>query len=194
MSSSINAEVFEDDDLKTFIGIQANKLARRFPSTLDREDAEQELWEAVIKAMPKYDGSTTFLMFAKSAAQSKYGHLIDGRYRKLPFNETFVRFDPNSIDSDDPVYQKIVHKYFEYDEGFEAVEVSDALDRIEESLKVEAEKAAQYVIAFRWFRLLRRGFSTQEAATRLKVSTNYLYVIRNRIFNAENVRNLTLIR
>ncbi len=194
MSSSVCTQVFENEDLKAFIGIQANKLARRFPHTMDKEDAEQELWEAVIKALPKYDDKTSFLVFAKSAAQSKYGHLIDGRYRKLPFNESIMRFDPNSIDSDDPVYQGIVQKYFAHDPGFEEIEVSDALDRIEKSLEAEAEKAAQYVVAFRWFRLLRKGYSTKEAAEELGVTTNYLYVIRSRVFNADAVRNLAPVR
>jgi len=194
MTAVLN-EVMTDGYLKNYVGYHAYKVARRFPNSMDREDAEQEIWEAIIKAMNKYDGRKTPVETARSAAFSKYGHMIDGRLRKLPFNEKMAHYDQYAHPQE----------FADHDPCYELVEANITLDRIEEILSTEANRPRQYRTALKkanspklyrtaldWFRLMRKGYSAQESADELSIPVDYLYVIHRRVFKSV-VRNLPLV-
>jgi hypothetical protein len=181
MTAVIN-EAIKDTYLQNYIGYHAHKVAQKFPNSMDHEDVKQELWEAIIKAMNKYDGSKTPSDTARSAVFSKYGHMIDGRMKKLPFNEKLIHYDQIQTQQFTNQNQHTQYEIPSYDSSYELVEANDTLDKIDNSLKVEANKAKQYSIALNWFRLMRKGYNTIDSAHELSVSVDYLYVIQNRIF------------
>lgn len=175
-------EVLSDSSLKGYVSYYAHKIARRFPNFMDKKDAEQDLWEAIFKALPRYDGRKPIGAYARAAVFSKYGHLIDKRLKKLKWYEYVYHYDK----CENPVDLTYT------DRCFETVEANITLDNIEKFLEEEAKTRKQYTVALNWFKLMRKGYSPQESAETLSVTVEYLWNIRSRIFR-KVVRDLSFV-
>lgn len=108
MTKSLNDLCVKDDSLWRHIRKRASVLRRRYPSTFDREDAENYLWLRVFEAIDKkYDPSQDLIAFCHSAIRSSYGHLLPYRRKNLHLrgmerNPTF-----ESAPYIDPGYQRV---------------------------------------------------------------------------------------
>lgn len=173
-------EVLSDHYLGNWIGYYAHKMSRRFPTTMGREDAKQVLWEAIVKAMNAYNGEKTPIDHARSAAYSKYGSMISGRLKKLPFHEKMSTGD----------FEDTTRTVAGKNDDIRRIEANDSLDRIEKLLQQESERGKTSTLALGWLRLMRKGYTVDESARKLGVTANYLYQIRHRVFHRDDVRKL----
>lgn len=179
--------VLSDSYLRNYVGYYAHKVARRFPNSMDKEDVEQDLWEAIIRAMKRYDGTVSPSEHARLAVFSKYGSMINKRLKKLPFNEKMFRYDqtPTHLSNhytedhisyftgEDPIFSSTDLSYL-------LIEERDVLERIGKELRAKAEEGRSYILTYQWFQAMQEGLTVSESAARLGVSENYLYQIKHR--------------
>lgn len=129
------------------------------PNSMDREDAEQDIWEAIFKALPRYDGSKTLTEFALSVAYSKRGHMTSHRINHANYlNEDALRYTSEPVG------------FGSVDEGFSQADAVLTLDRIEEDILIESRRSHQFRIVLDSFRLLRTGMNQSQAARRLRTT------------------------
>lgn len=166
MSNNIK-EIIDHPLVRNVVAFRACQITRRFPKTYDFEDAKQELWEAVVKAVQKYDGTGEIVQYVTTEVYRKYGNFINQlEYKRAAWYESQTGF------LDYPVE----------DDSFEKVNANCLLDQIESTLEKESKKSKQYQIALDWFKLLRKDVTIKEASKSLNISESYFYVLRHRIF------------
>lgn len=157
---SLIEKCLADDDLCRFIKIRARVASKVRPSTFEQEDAEQEMWEAILKHLPEFDGSVTLHSFCLSKAFSKYGNMVNPKSNLAKYE--------NSIDhTDDYTVGKL-------DNSYELINTNEVLDQVEEILQYESNKRKQYQIALSSIKLQRAGFTQSETADLIGISKPYM--------------------
>ena len=151
MEKSLIEQCLDDTGLRVFIHRRAQEIAYSRPSHFDVEDAEQELWEALIRALPRYDAGVFSLhQFALSHVYSRYGCLSTKRLK----NAEALSYDPEFGQPSGVAYPEIFT-----DRSFELVDAQLTLDQIESTLKHEASKGRQFALALSSIQLQRQGYT-----------------------------------
>ena len=163
--------IVSDENLQKYVRYFSYKISKKFPNSMDREDAENDIWESIIIAVKKPRKGKDPIKVARSAAFSKCGPAIHQTPEKVKFNEEMFRLE-NGFEH--------TPKYL--DQSYKTVEARCLIDQIESVLVCRSSDRRQYQTALQWFRLMKKGYSTTEAANKLSVTPNYLYRLRTRIF------------
>lgn len=171
MKTSLDV-VVSDKYLRKYVNHFAYKISKTFPNSMDKEDAEGDIWESIIVAIKKRENDEDLMKVARSTVFSKCGPAIHQPSEKIKFNEEMHRIEngfehtPNYIDKSHAV-----------------IEARWLIDQVESILVYRSTEWKQYKMALRWFRLMKKGYSTVESARELSVTTSYLYRLRTRVFD-----------
>lgn len=166
MSAQAMQACLDSTDVKKFVHHFAKKLHYQYPSLLDVEDAQHELWLSVFRAVnERWTPEKPLVRFAMSAAFSRYGHMADHKgNRARLLHEKAVAMKT--------YYHPTIEDY-----NFDAVETLYTLDQIEHDLMDRAGEGRNYRIAIRLLRSLRNGYTVREAAEDVGVSPRKGYQI-----------------
>ena len=171
--------------LKSFIEYHAYKICKRYPRSMERSDAENILWESLIKNLHKYDPTITDLAsFARTLVYRRcMNHLTVNRNLKNHFYEHCVDLwnaDQTEIpDIADTVATR------RYNTDTTKTHNKIILDCIEHDLYQEAigKRRDMMKTALHVFKLFRKGWSGYEIANRLDISVGYVYRLKKIIKN-----------
>ncbi len=165
MSQVLMQSCAENRDVQRYIHHYGFKLHRAFSDFLDVEDAENELWTAVFRAIHlRYVKQKPLLRFAKRAVFSWYGYMLQ-KYGKAAYDfHVYGQGDPDleigtEVGANDRMYTRVENKH--------------TLDMIEQDLIARAKTSKQYRYAVREFRLLRSGATIKECCEYLEISSSY---------------------
>ena len=176
-------EIIDNEYVQSMVINRAYILSQKFHKSLDFEDAKQNIWEAVIKAVNRYNGMGELLYHVLTNIRYYYGNFVrHPEANRLEWYESEISYDFRGEIDESFVNEGNYDSFMgEIDESFEKVEANILLDNIEKTLKKESEKSVAYKLALDWFKLLRKDYTTKEASESLNVSVNYLNIIKYRI-------------
>jgi len=167
MSQDLMTVCTNSTDVQKYIQHFGRKINRVYPRLLDREDAENELWVAVFRAIrERFKPHMRLIPFAMNAVFSQYGSMIKRR-------GNVTRLMNERVDTDVEVTQ--------IDRSYEEIEVNFTLDQIEHDLMMRAKAGRQYRYAFRTFGMLRNGATIRECCEKLEISKQYGYKLFHEI-------------
>ena len=176
MSQELMQACVDSRGVRKYVHYFGVKIQRLYPGLMDVEDAENELWAAVFRAISKrYTPEEPLIPFARHAVYSQYGTMINkrGNYGRL-LNEGIDLNPDFMVDYDDPCYTE--------------AENSFTLDQIREDLMECARASRQYRYAIQTFELMRNGATMRECCESLKISKNYGYKLLHEIIGGCGVK------
>ena len=164
MSQELMQKCLDSETLQQCVRRFGYRLHHRYPTLLELEDAENDLWEAIFQAVQyRYSIFIPLIPFAVRAAYSRYGDMtLKRRNRARLLEEQMLTL------KDTKLYE---------DSCFEVVETGYTLDQIERSLKRRASESRQYQFAVRTLELMRKGETLTQSSQTLHVSKTYSYKI-----------------
>lgn len=171
MSQVLMQRCVKSKDIQKYIHYFGVKIHKVYPGLLDVEDAKNELWVAVFRAINKrYRDEKSLITFAKRAVFSQYGSIIkkNGNAARL-LNEQAAK---NPF-----YYSRLVSNHSFCDR----VEAKFTLDQIEKDLNERASSSRQYRYAVKMMGLLRNGATFKDCCQRLHISKTYVYTIFHEI-------------
>ncbi len=176
MSAALMQMCVDDTSLQKYIFNLGKKIHSVYPKLLDVSDAENELWEAVFKAIQdRFTDEKPLIKFARQVCYSRFGTMIGRGNKKRLWSET-----PACLTYGDDAY---------IDRSFNRLDTAFTLDQIEDDLKTYAKQSRQYRLAVRTFKYLRKGFTMKDCCKRLKIEKTHGYHIRDLIRNLSRKYN-----
>jgi len=176
MSAALMQMCVESISLQKYIFNLSRKIHSVYPRLLDVSDAENELWEAVFKAVKdRFKDDRPLIKFARQVCFSRFGTMIGRGNKKRLWSETL--------------------DYFTYgdnaciDQSFNRIDMMFTLDQIEDDLKAYAKQSRQYQLAVRTFRCLRKGLTMKACREKLKIKKTHSYHLRDLIRNMSRKYN-----
>lgn len=167
MSKLFMDQCVKNKELQRYVRHFAYKVKAIYPCYMDVEDAENELWFSLFRAISnRYDGKTSLFLFAKRSIFSKYGNLSKDRSNASKLmNETYSSTTPIPV----------------IDTQYKLVEANYTLDQIEKDLKERQGESRQYTYAVAQFGYLREGKTMTEFCEDIGLSRSYGYFIFSNI-------------
>ena len=165
-------EVLHDATFRKWVGYYAYKLSRRYPELMDADDAKQELWEAVVVRFHKGTRGENLQDCARSAAYSKYGHVITAQSRRAR-----MRGSEREEDHADALETASAEPL-----EFAVIEANDTLDRIDVIVRSERKSATrEHQVVASWLALARRGYTHKQCAQTIGITPEHLRTARHRV-------------
>jgi len=167
MSQALMQACIENRTIQKYVHHFAVKVHETYPRLLDVEDAKNDLWIAVFRAIQKrYTKQKPLIQFAKSAVFSQYGSMVKKRGNAA--RRLHESMDPDTeLGLVEPFYLRIEANY--------------TLDQIEKDLIERASASRQYRYAVITLRLLREGASIKECYEHLHISKYHGYKVFHEI-------------
>ena len=180
-SMSLVDTCVQSNQIQAYITHFSRKLHIKYQQSMEVEDAKQELWYAILKALPRYRYEVKLVDFAKRAVFSHYGTMISDRG-----NKTKV-MNARTSDLED-------HNPAGVDASYAIVDAQFTLEQIERDLATRAGKSRQYQVAIELMGLMKLGMSVRESCKTLKVSHQYGSKIFNNIIRkcGDKYKNRTI--
>lgn len=178
MGKSHVEQCLSDIRLNRYIKYRASQVARIRPHTYDIDDASQELWLAIFKALPRYTGPEHLSDFASARVYSRYGQLIDSRRNHI-------------LDVYEKAYRDTVCNTPHFDKSFSLVEANLTLDHIEKILKEESKNGRQFNITLKFIQGKRKGLDIHTTAQSIGISVEYL---RNAVSRVRKSKRLEVLK
>ena len=168
MSQALMQACIESKTIQKYVNHFAIKVHEIYPGLLDIDDAKNDLWEAVFRAVQRrYVKQKPLIQFAKRAVFSQYGSMV-GEHGNA------ARRLHECMDSD-------VELCFYEPLTYLRIEANYTLDQIERDLMERASASRQYRYAVITLRLLREGASIKECHEYLHISKYHGYRIFHEI-------------
>lgn len=166
MSAALMQACVNDTSLQKYVHYLSVKIHLIYPRFLDVDDAKNDLWEAVFKAIQdRFSPEKSLFHFAKRVLFSNYGTMIGRGNLTLLMNERVT-------DSDHGLSGYV-------DRSFEKIESLFTLDQIEHDLEEEASRSRRYRLVIKTFRHLRTGITLKQIYDRLSISPSHVYHLRD---------------
>lgn len=138
------------------VGTYARRVHRRYPKTMDYEDAQQELMEHLIKHIDKYDPKRgTLLTFASAVVRNRVSRILRKSYSDLSKYEDCI-----FIDEDD-----CIESLYDW-EGRALLRIG--FDYVEKDLR-DMPELPKIV-----FKMMRSGMRTSDCADALECGQPYI--------------------
>jgi AraC-like DNA-binding protein len=171
MSQVLMQKCVESEDIQKYIHHFGVKIHNVYPILLDIEDAQNELWLAVFRAInERYREEKSLIIFAKRAVFSRYGTMIK--------NDGNAARTMNEIAGKNLFYSNKLTSHHSF---CDRVETEFTLDQIEKDLNERASSSRQYRYAVKMMVLLRKGATFKDCCQRLHISKTYVYTIFHEI-------------
>jgi hypothetical protein len=168
---------FENVEVQSDVQFLAWKLHRFHRQVMDTEDAENELWCAVFRAVrTRYKPPTPLIQFAKDVAYSRYGCLIrtHGNLQRQMNQRCFTIIMGTATNDGGEEPRGI-------DRTYELIDARDVLRDIRESLQARARKSKQFRLATKVFDMMLEGSGLTEYSKRLHISVKYGWKLGQKI-------------
>jgi len=168
MSAALMQACVNNTSLQKYIHHLGVKIHLIYPRYLDVDDAKNDLWEAVFKAIrDRFSPEKPLIQFAKQAIFSCYGTMIGRGNLTLLMNERVTNLDQGLSGC--------------VDRSFEKIDALFTLDQIERDLEEEASRSRRYRLVIKTFRHLRTGITLKQIYERLSISSTHIYYLRDLI-------------
>jgi len=159
MSQALMQKCVDDEEVQKYVHHFGVKLHGIYPKLLEVEDAENELWLSVFRAVrERYEPEKPLILFAKRAVFSRYGSMFK------PQKNNARLLNEHAISDTDAPYN---------DPSYNIIDAEFTLDQIEKDLRKHAATSRQYLLAMRTLKLLRRGVTIKECWQTLWISQKY---------------------